>query len=254
MIKRELHFDTRQLAWLAGLMEGEGSFARGSPAKPRRPTTSICMTDEDVIRRVCELWGTRVWLMKQKNPRYKPPYRTELVGGSAVAMMALLRPHLCARRQAQIDEAVATFQPLRPIKHKRYFVSPEGEEEFDRSWLAGLLEGEAYFGLHPTSKSSVSPVVELNTVDHDVILRVQGIYRERYGIFVNLHTRPPRQEGYQPQFHLACHGPAARAVMRDLASLLGERRRARIAELLSDGPQLRLLGESRACYDVPLAA
>lgn len=254
MIKRELHFDTRQLAWLAGLMEGEGSFARGSPAKPRRPLTSIAMTDEDIIRRVCELWGTRVWLIKARNPRHKPVYRTELVGGSAVAMMALLRPHLCARRQAQIDAAVATFQPLRSIKHKTYIVSPEGADEFDRHWLAGLLEGEAYFGMHPASRTCLTPVVELNSVDHEVILRVQGIYRGRYGIAVNVHTRPPRHAGYQPQYHLACFGPAARAVMADLEPLMGERRRERIAGLLGPGAQLRLIGEARACYDVRVAA
>jgi hypothetical protein len=120
MIKRDLYFDTRQMAWLAGLMEGEGSFARGSPAKPRRPTASINMTDEDVIIRVCELWGTRLWTLKVKEPRYKPAHRTELVGGSAVAMMLILRPHLCARRQDQIDDAMATYQPLRSIKHKNF--------------------------------------------------------------------------------------------------------------------------------------
>lgn len=249
MIQRELFFDTRQLAWLAGLMEGEGSFARGSPAKPRRPTT-IGMTDEDVIRRVGELWGTHVWLIKQKNPRYKDSYRTELVGGSSVAMMLLLRPHLCTRRQTQIDDAIATFQPLRAIKHKSYVISPEGEEEFEHYWLAGLLEGEASFGINPTSTHTIRPIVELNTVDHDVILRVQHVYRERYGISVNVHLRPPRQEGYQAQYHLACHGPAARVIMADLEPLMGRRRRERIAALLGPAVQPRLIEEAGPCYDV----
>jgi hypothetical protein len=221
---------------------------------PRKPRMSVKMTDRDVVEHVCELWGTRLWTTVPKVERFKTVFHTELVGGSAVAMMAVLRPHLCARRQDQIDDAVATFQPLRSIKHKSYLVSPNGAEEFDRYWLAGLLEGEAYFGLHPASKNSLTPVVELNTVDHDVILRVQRVYRERYGIAVNVHVRPPRQQGYQPQYHLACFGPSARRVMRDLAPLLGERRRARLAELLDDGPQLRLLGEARTCYDFRVAA
>lgn len=254
MIKRELYFDTRQLAWLAGLMEGEGSFSKATPAMPRKPRMSVKMTDRDVVEQVCELWGTCLWTTVPKVERFKTVFSTELVGGSAVAMMALLRPHLCARRQAQIDEAVATFEPLRLIKHKRFVVSPEGEDEFERYWLAGLLEGEAYFGLNPTSKRTVSPIVELNTVDRDVILRVQGIYRGRYAVAVNVHTRPPRHEGYQPQYHLACLGLAARAIIADLEPLMGERRRARIAELLAGAVQQRLLREARACYDVRVAA
>jgi hypothetical protein len=100
----------------------------------------------------------------------------------------------------------------------------------------------------------VTPVVELNTVDHDVILRAQRIYRERHGVSVNVHTRPPRHAGYQPQFHLACFGPAARAVMADLEPLMGERRRGRIAGLLGPAVQLRLIREARPCYDVAVAA
>jgi len=254
MIKRELQLDMRQLAWLAGLLEGEGTFVKGSPAKPRRPITALGMTDEDVVRRVTDLWGTRLWTIRQKQDRYKPVFRTELVGGSAVAMMALLRPHLCVRRQAQIDEAIATYQPLRSIRHKRFHLSPEGNDEFERYWLAGLLEGEAYFGFHPTSKHSVSPVVELNSVDYAIIERVRMLYVGRYGISVNIHIRPPRQPGYQPQYHLACYGDAARAVMADIEPLMGERRRGRIAALVGAYVQPRLIGEARAGYTLRWAA
>jgi hypothetical protein len=249
MIKRDLHFDTCELAWLAGLTEGEGSFSKSTPAMPRKPRTSVSMTDRDVVERVCELWGTRVYTHIPKVQRFKQVFRTELVGGSAVAMMALLRPHLCARRQAQIDEATATFQPLRLIKHKRFFVTDEGAPEFERYWLAGLLEGEGAF-----THNRGAPMVELNTVDHDVILRVQRVYAGRYGVQVNVHVRAPRRAGYQPQFHLAIYGDAARAVMADVEPLMGERRRGRIAELLGPFVQRRLIGEARACYDVRRAA
>lgn len=87
-IKRELYSDTRQLARLAGLMEGEGSFARGSPAKPRRPTTSIHTTDEDIISRVCELWGTRLWALT----RYKPAYRARRATSLSTTWPALVAP------------------------------------------------------------------------------------------------------------------------------------------------------------------
>lgn len=252
MIKRDLYLDNRQLAWLVGLMEGEGAFSRATPAMPRKPRMSIGMTDCDVILRVCELWGTRLYIHIPKEQRYKSVFRTELVGGSAVALMTLLRPHLSLRRQTQIDEAIATYQPLRSIKHKSFHLSPAGADEFDRYWLAGLLEGEGSFGFNPAA--TPSPRIELDTVDHDVILRVQRILRERYGAAVNVHERPPRHAGYQPQFHIAVYADAARALGADIAPLMGERRQARLAELLGAYRQHRLLGEARACYDVRRAA
>jgi hypothetical protein len=254
MIRRELHLDMRQLAWLAGLMEGEGTFVKGSPSKPRRPVTAIGMTDEDIIQRVCELWGTRLWKLKLKVERYKQVFRTELVGGSAVALMTLLLPHMSVRRQSQIDASIASYAPLRSIKHKTFHLSLEGTGEFDRYWLAGLLEAEGYFGLNAAATLNPSPMLELNSVDADVILRVQRIYRERYGAGVKLHERPPRQAGYQPQLHIAVYGDAARAIMADIAPLMGMRRGARIAALAGDYAQLRLLREARACYDVRRAA
>jgi hypothetical protein len=249
MIRRELHLDMRQLAWLAGLMEGEGSFSRATPAMPRRPRLSIGMTDCDVIERVCELWGTRLYTHIPKVERYKQVYRTELVGGSAVALMMLLRPHMSARRQAQIDQSIATYAPLRTIRHKSFHLSPEGADEFDRYWLAGLLEGEAAF-----THNRGAPMLELNTVDRDVILRVQRIYRERYGVGVKIHGRPPRRAGYQPQLHIAVYGDGARAIMADIAPLMGQRRAGRIVALAGEYGQLRLLRERRPCYDVRRAA
>jgi hypothetical protein len=254
MIRRELHIEMRWLAWIAGLMEGEGTFSRATPAMPRRPRLSIGMTDRDIVERVCDLWGTGISTHIPKVARFKQVYRTELVGGSAVALMALLRPHMSARRQAQIDQSVATYSPLRLIKHKTFHLSPEGCDEFDRYWLAGLLEGEAYFGLNAAATLNPSPMLELNTVDADVILRVQRIYRERYGAGVRVHERPPRRAGYQPQLHIAVYGNAARAIMGDIAPLMGARRGERIAALAGEYGQLRLLSEARACYDVRRAA
>ncbi len=64
------------------------------------------MTDRDIIERVCELWGTRLYTHIPKVKRYKPVFRTELVGGSAVAMMALLSPHMGERRRGRIAELI----------------------------------------------------------------------------------------------------------------------------------------------------
>ncbi len=191
--------------------------------------------------------GTRLYHISVKDPRHQPVFRSELVGGSAVALMRLLRPWMSLRRQSQIDVAVESYRPLRVVRHKSYRLLPEGAGYFDRYWLAGYLEGEAAF----THNRGV-PMVEVNTVDADVIERVRDTWLKRYEVGVNIHTRPPRKEGYQPQYHVACYGDAARAVIADVAPLLGARRRARVAELL--GARQGGVREAGACYDMRRAA
>lgn len=147
-----------------------------------------------------------------------------------------------------------TYQPLRSIRHKRFHLSADGAEEFDRYWLAGLLEGEAYFGLNATSKHSLSPFIEMNSVDFEVIERVHRLYARRYGVSVNIHTRPPRRPGHRPQYHIACFGSGARAIVVDIEPLMSQRRRERIAALLGSAVQRPLLREARPCYALAIRA
>lgn len=46
--------------WLAGLLEGEGSFLKGPPSAPRYPVLSLQMTDEDVVARVAAMLGRKM--------------------------------------------------------------------------------------------------------------------------------------------------------------------------------------------------
>jgi hypothetical protein len=45
-----------ELAWLAGLLEGEGSFMPGPPSNPRMPIICLAMNDEDVMARRADAW------------------------------------------------------------------------------------------------------------------------------------------------------------------------------------------------------
>lgn len=242
MIIREVQIERSWFAWLCGLLEGEGTFVPGSPAKPRRPTMAVGMVDEDVIERICALWGSRLYRMGHKNLQHKPVFRTELVGGSAVALMKLLRYWMGERRQQQIDHAIASYQPLRIVKHKQYYLLPTGAGLMQQYWHAGYLEGEGSF----THNRGV-PMVEVNTIDHDVIERVRHIWISRYEFAARIHHRPPRKEGYQLQYHIACYGDIARTLMRDVVPLMGQRRTGRIMELLA--LPRRSLREEAAWYD-----
>lgn len=94
--------------WLAGLLEGEGSFVKGPPSDPRSPIVRLSMTDEDVVCRVGRIFDRAVvgWDRKSERPR-KRVFITTLKGAAAVSLMKMLRPAMGTRRQKQIDRALA---------------------------------------------------------------------------------------------------------------------------------------------------
>ena len=103
-----------QLHWLAGLLEGEGSFVAGAPSEPRIPTLAINMTDVDVLQAVAHLCGSTV-ASRQPRPHVKMMYRTTLCGGSAVALMQLIQPLMGIRRQQQTTHARPAGRLFMPI-------------------------------------------------------------------------------------------------------------------------------------------
>lgn len=99
------------LYWLAGLLEGEGSFTAGPPSAPNQPRISLQMTDEDVVEKVAALFGVG-YLFIRRDPRnlgWKDYFKTQVVGFPAVTLMRRLRPLMGQRRQQQIDKALASY-------------------------------------------------------------------------------------------------------------------------------------------------
>jgi hypothetical protein len=43
--------DDADLHWLAGLLEGEGTFIAGPPSAPRSPAVQVAMVDRDIVER-----------------------------------------------------------------------------------------------------------------------------------------------------------------------------------------------------------
>ena len=52
------------LHWLAGLLEGEGSFLKPLPSEQLRPIVQVHMTDKDVMDHLARLLGTTVYQVK----------------------------------------------------------------------------------------------------------------------------------------------------------------------------------------------
>jgi hypothetical protein len=95
------------LCWLAGWLEGEGSFCHPPPSDPRRPRILGISRDQDVIERVAAILGvgvTRVRDKRRASRTWSPCWRVLKRGPGAVAVMTAVRPLMGQRRRDRIDE------------------------------------------------------------------------------------------------------------------------------------------------------
>lgn len=105
-----MRMEEKDLAWLAGLLEGEGSFLKAPPSSPNSPRISLEMTDEDIVERAALLMGNKaVNRINLRNPDWKQTYRVIIKGSRAVKLMRILYPHMGLRRRSQIDAALETY-------------------------------------------------------------------------------------------------------------------------------------------------
>jgi hypothetical protein len=107
----DLLLPAADLHWLAGLLEGEGSFMVGPPSSPGLPVIAVNMTDQDVMARLGRIFERKVHLIRPRNVRWQTSYQVRVHGRDAVRWMCLLRPLMGSRRQMQIDRALASYAP-----------------------------------------------------------------------------------------------------------------------------------------------
>lgn len=86
------------LLWLAGLLEGEGSF---DLHRGKYPRIRLGMTDRDVVGRAATLLGSRVRSSLKPAPA-QAMWHTEVSGARALEVMREILPHMGARRSGKI--------------------------------------------------------------------------------------------------------------------------------------------------------
>lgn len=92
-------------AYLAGLIDGEGSFYCGGIGTHRNktcyPIFAIGMTDEDVLTWMAGLFGCSISyvLKRTKNPKWKDQYFVRLSGTRVQILCQILLPYLRVKRQ-----------------------------------------------------------------------------------------------------------------------------------------------------------
>lgn len=95
------------LAWLAGLLEGEGSFISSAG----RVMIALEMTDEDIVRRVQTLTGVGgVWQTTKRQAHHKQAWRWAAQGQAEVKeLLETLLPLMGQRRTIKIIECLAAI-------------------------------------------------------------------------------------------------------------------------------------------------
>lgn len=84
--------------WLAGLLEGEGTF---DLHRKKYPRVRVGMSDRDVVGRAATLMGAQVRLSLKPYPN-AAMFHAEVSGTKAVAVMEAVLAHMGARRSAKI--------------------------------------------------------------------------------------------------------------------------------------------------------
>lgn len=106
--------ETKDIYWLAGLMEGEGSFGlrSGLASKGSQPVLQLGMTDRDIVERARTVLrhGAAIYTVKPNGMHKKTAYKFVMVGPQAVGWMMILYALMGERRQACIRDTLAAWR------------------------------------------------------------------------------------------------------------------------------------------------
>jgi hypothetical protein len=118
------------VAWLAGLLEGEGTFTIGrySP-QIAYPVIGLNMCDQEIVTRAAGMLGApSVNRREARQEDWSPTYVTAISGQAAATWMRRLRGLMGKRRRAAIDAALAEYHPIRLVVAPASCVVPDCED------------------------------------------------------------------------------------------------------------------------------
>ena len=138
--------NSNELYWLAGLLEGEGSFTMSRGISVR---VQLAMTDKEPVEKAAALMGSKV---TERKVRYdwKLVYRTELCGAEAVrSLLIQLEPLMSPRRKQAIRKLLQrcseVIENRASAKQKailvRYLVQEMGLSQAYVSKVTGIGDG-----------------------------------------------------------------------------------------------------------------
>ena len=119
-----------ELAYIAGIIDGEGSICLTIRRYPGGGTVSLIacvgMTDPRVPKLLHEKFGGALFLRKPTSIKWKPAWAWSLTGDKALSFIEVIYPYLIIKRE-QADIAIA-FQGIRKPHHRRTDVEKQADE------------------------------------------------------------------------------------------------------------------------------
>lgn len=114
---------SEEIAWAAGIFEGEGTFHPQQKNPTSRALLEMCisMTDLDVLERFSLIAGCGTIKPKKHHnakPHWKPQWIWRCSGSAAVDLAMKFRPHLCSRRKARLDGILLDIEDSQPKPRK----------------------------------------------------------------------------------------------------------------------------------------
>lgn len=122
-----------ELAWAAGLFEGEGCFyLRREPNRRKYLGLDMSMTDRDVIERFARIVGAEDKVRKHHTPSakargYQVLWRWQCAGSTAERVATMLAPYLGERRLGRLNQILfQIYDEGRLIQDGRVLPRPLG--------------------------------------------------------------------------------------------------------------------------------
>lgn len=144
---------TNAVYWLAGLLEGEGSFGFYG----RSPRIQICMTDHDVMERARVLLDFKPMLFRRMPNQHstRSAWQMTICGRRAAGWMMTLYPLMGARRQERIRKVLAEWRSRKALSRPTPLCGHPGRPHKARRmcrncycmWQQGRLRLELHLGL-----------------------------------------------------------------------------------------------------------
>lgn len=112
-----------EMAWLAGLLEGEGCFSNRSD-RYCSPLVQLMMTDKDVVVRAAKAMGAhKVVQCRTPTKAGKVIYRANVYGSTALEVMRNVMPFMGERRFQKISEILwaDASRPTSPYPERKSY-------------------------------------------------------------------------------------------------------------------------------------
>jgi hypothetical protein len=207
-----------ELAWVSGIIEGEGSFVSGGR---RFGAVRAVMTDQDVIDHLTAVSGVgTVHAIESRQPHHKQAWSWQVVRPPSIASLITgIAPFLLERRHSAASKVLALQDMAIPGRR-----ALRADESW--AWTAGLMEGEACFRPSPTAR--VRHVgITVSSTDRDVVMRLREVTE-----LGSIHEQASRR-GWRPIWIWDLNGrDRVGMVIARILPMLGERRSERARYVL----------------------